>query len=312
MVAVRRGTNKVLLDGEAVGAEAKKMMGKTPANITVVRPLKDGVIADFEITRAMIEYFIRKVHGRNRAVRPRLVIAIPAGVTGVEESAVKDAALRAGAREVHLIDEPKAACIGLRMPVSEPVASMVVDVGGGTTEVAVISLGDLVSSESCRVAGDEMTLAIIEYIRHTYNLAIGEPTAERIKIEIGSCAPLEEELTMVIKGRDLGAGLPRAVTIGSEEIREALKEPVAEIVETVRRALETTEPELASDLVDRGMVLTGGGAMLRGLDRVIARETGLAVRVADDPLSSVALGTGVVLEQLDVLRGILKSTEDEG
>lgn len=312
MVAVRRGTNHVLLDGDAVGTVAKRMMGKTPANYSVIRPLKDGVIADFEITRAMIEYFIRKVHGRRRWVRPRLVIAVPAGITGVEEGAVKDAAMRAGGREVHLIDEPKAAGIGLGLPITEPVANMVVDVGGGTTEVAVISLGGIVTHQSVRVAGDEMDDAIVEYIRRTYNLMIGQPTAERIKIEIGSAAPLEQELSMVIKGRDLGAGLPRAVTISSEEIREALQEPNGVILDTVRRTLETTDPELASDLVDRGMVLTGGGALLRGLDRVIARETGLPVRVADDPLSSVALGTGAVLEELDMLRGILKSSEDEG
>jgi rod shape-determining protein MreB and related proteins len=313
MVAVRRGTNHVLMQGDAVGNVAKKMLGKTPANISVIRPMKDGVIADFDITRAMLEYFIRKVHGgRRRAVRPRLVIAVPAGITGVEEGAVKDAALRAGAREVYLIDEPKAAGIGLGLEVNEPLANMVVDIGGGTTEVAVISLGDIVTHQSVRVAGDEMTEAIVEYIRRTYNLMIGEATAERIKIETGSAAPLEQELTMVIKGRDLGAGLPRAVTIGSEEIREALQEPVGVILDTVRRTLETTEPELSSDLVDRGMVLTGGGSLLRGLDRVISRETGLPVRVADDPLSSVALGTGAVLEELDHLKAILRSSEDEG
>lgn len=312
MVAVKRGTNQVLLDGNAVGAVAKRMMGKTPRNISVIRPLKDGVIADFEITRSMIEYFVRKVHGRRRAVRPRLVIAIPAGITGVEEAAVKDSALRAGAREVHLIEEPKAAGIGIGLPVTEPVANMVVDIGGGTTEVAVISLGDIVTCETVRVAGDELSEAIVEYIRHTYNLMIGEPTAERVKIEIGSAAQLDEEMSMVIKGRDLAAGLPRAVTIGSEEIREALSEPVHSIVDAVRRALETTEPELASDLVDRGMVLTGGGALLRGLDRVLSKETGLQVRVAEDPMSSVALGTGAILEELDMLRGILKSSEDEG
>jgi rod shape-determining protein MreB len=312
MVAVQRGTNHVLMDGDAVGSVAKKMMGRTPGNISVIRPLKDGVIADFEITRAMIEYFIRKVHGRRRAVRPRLVVAVPAGITGVEEGAVKDAAMRAGAREVHLIEEPKAAGIGLGLPITEPVANMVVDVGGGTTEVAVISLGDIVTHQSVRVAGDEMDEAIIEYIRRTYNLMIGLPTSESIKIEIGSAAPLEQELSLIVKGRDLAAGLPRAVTIGSEEIREALMEPVGVILDTIRRTLETTEPELASDLVDKGMVLTGGGSLLRGLDRVIIRETGLPVRVADDPLSSVALGTGAVLEELDMLRGILKSSENEG
>jgi len=313
VVAVQRGTNRVLLDGQAVGEVAKQMLGKTPANIQAIRPLKDGSIADFEIARAMIEYLIKKVHGRQRTFRrPRLVIAVPIGGTSVERSAVKDAALRAGAREVYLIEQPKAAAIGLGLPVMDPVASMVVDIGGGTTQVAVLSLGDIVTAETIRIAGDEFDEAIMEYMKRAYNLLVGERTAERIKIEIGSVAPLDKELTMEVKGRDMIAQLPRATTVTSEEIREALAEPVKLIVDVIKRTLEQTEPELASDLVDRGMVLTGGGALLRGMDKVVAKETGLAVRVAEDPLSAVALGTGAVLEELDRLKQILESTEDEG
>ncbi len=315
VVAVQRGTNRVLdVNGmPAVGEVAQAMRGKTPANIEAIRPLKDGVIADFEIARAMIEYFINKVHGRRRTFRrPRLVISVPTGCTSVEKSAVKDAALRAGAREVYLIEEPKAACIGLGMAVMAPQASMVVDIGGGTTEVAVISLGDIVIAETVRVAGDDMDEAIMEYMKRAYSLMIGERTAERIKMGIGSVAPLEEELTLEVKGRDMIAGLPRAVQIGSEEIREALLEPAGVIVSAVRRTLEGTNPELAADLVDSGLTLAGGGALLRGMDRVIAKETGLPVRVADDPLTAVALGTGAVLDQLDLLKQILESSEDEG
>jgi len=315
VVAVRRGTNEVVHDSHgrpAVGNVAKSMLGVTPPTIQAIRPMKDGVIADFEITRAMLEYFITQVHGRRRFVRPRVVIAIPSGITPVEKRAVKDSAMRAGAREVYLIDEPKAACIGVGLPVLEPAASMIVDIGGGTTEVAILSLGDVVSSESVRVAGDEMDETIIGYLKRTYNLLIGERTAEAIKIEIGSASPLEKEVTRQVKGRDLIAGIPRATTIHSEEIREALVEPVSVIVDAVKRTLETAEPELASDLIDRGMVLAGGGALLRGLDQVLMRETGLPVRVADDPLTAVARGTGEVLRQLDALREILESAEDEG
>ena len=313
VVAVQRGTNRVLLDGQAVGEVAKQMLGKTPANIQAIRPLKNGSIADFEIARAMIEYLIKKVHGRQRTFRrPRLVIGVPIGGTSVERSAVKDAALRAGAREVYLIEQPKAAAIGLGLPMMEPVANMVVDVGGGTTQVAVLSLGDIVTAETVRVGGDKIDEAIIEYMKRAYNLLIGERSAERIKLEVGSVAPLAKELTMVIKGRDMIAQLPRAATITSEEIREALAEPCRMVVNAVKRTLERTDPELASDLVDRGMVVCGGGALLRGLDRVLTKETGLPVRVADDPMSAVALGTGAVLEELDRLKQILESTEDEG
>jgi len=315
VVAVQRGTNRVIdVRGvPAVGEVAQAMRGKCPANIEAIRPLKNGVIADFDIARAMIEYFVSKVHGRRRVFRrPRLVVSVPTGCTSVEKSAVKDAALRAGAREVYLIEEPKAACIGLGMAVMEPQASMVVDIGGGTTEVAVISLGDIVVAETVRVAGDDMDESIMEYLKRAYSMMIGERSAERIKIEIGSVAPLDEELTMEVKGRDMIAGLPRAVQIGSEEIREALLEPTGLIFGAVKRTLERTNPELAADLVDSGLTLAGGGALLRGLDRVIAKETGLLVHVADDPLTAVAIGTGVVLEELDLLKQILESTEDEG
>jgi len=315
VVAVRRGTNHVVHDSygrPAVGNIAKSMLGVTPPTIHAVRPMKDGVIADFEITRAMLEYFIAQVHGRRRFVRPRVVIAVPSGITAVEKRAVKDSAMRAGAREVYLIDEPKAAGIGIGLPILDPTANMIVDIGGGTTEVAIISLGDIVTSESVRVAGDELDETIISYLKRTYNILIGERTAEAIKIEIGSAAPLEKEVTRQVKGRDLIAGIPRATVINSEEIRAALAEPVSVIIDAIKRTLETAEPEIASDLIDRGMVLCGGGALLRGLDQVIMRETGLPVRVADDPLTAVARGTGEVLRQLDGLREILESAEDEG
>jgi len=315
VVAVQRGTNRVVHDSmgrPAVGNVAKRMLGVTPPSIHAIRPMKDGVIADFEITRAMLEYFIRQVHGRRWFVMPRVVIAIPSGITAVEKRAVKDSAMRAGAREVYLIDEPKAAGIGVGLPVLDPTANMIVDIGGGTTEVAIISLGDIVTAESVRVAGDEMDEAIIGHIKRTYNLLIGERTAEAIKIDIGAAAPMQEETTRQVKGRDLIAGIPRATTISSEEIREALSEPVGVIVDAVRRTLETAEPELASDLIDRGMVLAGGGALLRGLDQVLMRETGLPVRIAEDPLTAVVRGTGEVLRQIDSLRGILESAEDDG
>lgn len=313
VVAVRRGTNQVLLNGDAVGKVARDMLGKTPGSIQAIRPMRDGVITDFEITRAMLEYFIRKVHGNRRwMTSPRVVISVPSGITPVEKQAVIDSARRAGARKVFLIEEPKAAAIGAGMPVTEPVGNMIVDVGGGTTEVAVISLGDIVTRQSVRVAGDDMDEAIVNYMKRTYNLLIGERTAEAIKIEIGSAAPPEKELTRVVKGRDLIAGLPRATTITSEEVREALNEPVQVIVDAIKRTLETTDPELAADLIDRGLVLAGGGALLRGLDRVIARETGLQVRVAEDPITAVARGTGAVLEELEAVKSILEPSEDEG
>ena len=306
VVAVKRGTNQVLLNGRAVGNVAKAMLGKTPASIQAIRPMRDGVITDFEITRAMLEYFIRRVHDDRRwMANPRIVISVPSGITPVERQAVIDSAERAGARQVFLIDEPMAAAIGSGMPVMEPVGSMIVDIGGGTTEVAVISLGGIVVRQSVRIAGDDMDEAIVNYMKRTYNLLIGERTAEAIKIEIGSVAPLEKELTRVVKGRDLIAGLPRATTITSEEVREALAEPVQVIIDAIRRTLEITEPELASDLIDRGIVVAGGGALLRGIGPVIERETGLKVRIAEDPLTAVARGTGAVLEELDQVKEIL-------
>ena len=310
VVAVKRGTNQVLLDGQAVGKVAYDYIGVCPPGFEAIRPLKDGVIADFEITRSMLQYFIRKVHGRRGFARPRVVIAVPSGITTVEKRAVRQSALRAGAREVYLIEEPKAAGLGVGLPIREPRASMIVDIGGGTTEVAVMSLGNIVCSQSIRVAGDAMDQMIVRHLKDNYNLLIGERTAEAIKIEVGSAAPLEKELTRSVKGRDTVAGLPRATTISSEEIRAALTEPVEAVVDAVRRTLDTTAPELSSDLLDTGMALTGGGAMLRGLDTVLAQATGLPVHVPDDPLTAVARGTGAVLERLEQLKGILDTGEE--
>lgn len=311
VVAVKKGTSNVLLDGNAVGDVAKEMLGKTPGNIVAIRPLKDGVIADFDITEAMLRYFIRKVHNRSWGLKPRVVIAIPSGITAVEKRAVTNSAERAGAREVYLIEEPMAAGIGAGLPVVEPHGSLVVDIGGGTTEVAVLSLAGMVAAESVRVAGDEMDQAIINHMKQTYNLLVGERTAENIKINIGSAYPLQEELTMEVKGRDMIAGLPRRATVGSEEIREALREPMESIIQAVKRTLEKTPPELSSDLVETGMLLVGGGVQLRGLDKVLSEETGLPAKVADDPVTAVARGTGMVLEKLDLLKQILESGEDE-
>jgi len=303
VVAIQKGTSNVL----AVGEEAKNMLGRTPGNIVAIRPLKDGVIADFEITESMLRYFITKVHNRKALVRPRIVVAIPSGITEVEKRAVKDSAEHAGAREVYLIEEPMAAAIGVGLPVQEAAGNMIVDIGGGTSEVAIISLAGIVFSRSVRVGGDEMDEAIIQYLKRTYNLLVGPRTAEMIKINIGSAYPLEQELTMDVKGRDLVAGLPKTMTISSEEIREAMAEPVSTIVEAVRISLERCPPELSADLVDRGMILAGGGSLLRGIDKLLAEETGLPVQVADDPISAVALGTGKVLEELRFLRRIVVS-----
>ncbi|MCX7819079.1 MAG: rod shape-determining protein [Kiritimatiellae bacterium] len=303
VVAIQAGTNRVL----AVGDEAKRMLGRTPGSIVAIRPLKAGVIADFEITEAMLRYFIRKVHGRRKWVRPRVIVAVPSGITEVEKRAVKDSATHAGAREVYLIEEPMAAAIGVGLPVQEPAGNMIVDIGGGTTEVALISLAGIVFSRSVRVGGDEMDEAIVQYMKRVYNLMIGERTAEEIKIRIGSAYALEEEMTMEVKGRDLIAGLPKTLTITSQEIREALQEPVTTIVEAVRTALERCPPELAADLVDRGIVLAGGGSLLRGIDKLIAEQTGLPVHRADDPMSAVAEGTGVVLNELNILRKVARS-----
>ena len=305
VVAIQAGTSRVL----AVGEEAKRMLGRTPGSIIAVRPLKAGVIADFEITEAMLRYFIRKVHNRRKMVRPRVIIAVPSGITEVEKRAVKDSATHAGARDVFLIEEPMAAAIGVGLPVQEPAGNMIVDIGGGTTEVALISLAGIVFSRSIRVGGDEMDESITQYMKRVYNLMVGERTAEDIKISIGSAYPLDEETSIEVKGRDLVNGLPKTLTVTSEEIREALIEPVSTIVESVRITLERCPPELSADLVDRGLILAGGGGLLRGLDTLIAEQTGLPVHVADDPLSAVAEGTGVVLHELDFLRKMSDSSE---
>ncbi|HTY44885.1 MAG TPA: rod shape-determining protein [Patescibacteria group bacterium] len=299
-VAVERDTSHVL----AVGEEAKRMLGRTPGNIVAIRPMKDGVIADFEITEAMLRYFIKKVHHRHVLVRPRIVIAIPSGITEVEKRAVKDSAERAGAREVFLIEEPIAAAIGVGLPIQEPIGNMIIDIGGGTTEIAVISLAGTVFSKSIRIGGDEMNEAIIEYLKKSYNLMIGERTAEDIKIKIGSAYPMEEEMSLEVKGRDLVAGLPKTVTITSEEVREALQEPLRAILEIAKISLERTPPELAADLIDHGIVMAGGGSLLRGLDKLIAEETGLPVFIAEDPLTAVANGTGKVLNEIKYLKKV--------
>ncbi|HKC10835.1 MAG TPA: rod shape-determining protein [Vicinamibacteria bacterium] len=300
IVAVNRVTGKV----EAVGKDAKDMLGRTPGNIVAIRPMKDGVIADFEITEKMLSYFIRRAHNRNTLVRPRIIIGIPSEVTQVEKRAVKDSALKAKASEVYLVDQAMAAAIGAGLPITEPSGNMVVDIGGGTTDIAVISLAGIVYSKSVRVAGNEMDEAIIQYTKKKYNLLIGERTAEQIKLEIGSAFPLDEPVTMEIKGRDLIEGIPKTLTITDAEIREALAEPISLIVNAVRVALERTPPELSADIVDRGIVLTGGGSLLKNLDKLLREETGLPVSVAEDPLSSVVLGTGKMLSDFDLLRKI--------
>ncbi|MBU4252328.1 MAG: rod shape-determining protein [Candidatus Omnitrophica bacterium] len=307
VVAIERGTSHVL----AVGEEAKRMLGRTPGNIIAIRPMKDGVISDFEITEAMLRYFIKKVHHRKVLVRPRIVIAIPSGITEVEKRAVKDSAERAGAREVFLIEEPIAAAIGVGLPIQEPIGNMIIDIGGGTTEIAVISLCGIVFSKSIRIGGDEMNEAVIEYLKKTYNLMVGERTSEDIKIKIGSAYPLEEEMSMEVKGRDLVAGLPKTVTITSEEIREALQEPLRAILEVIKISLERTPPELAADLIDHGIVMAGGGSLLRGLDKLISEETGLPVHITDDPVTAVANGTGIVLSEIQYLKKVTISVKTE-
>jgi len=298
VVAIQAGTKRIL----AVGDEAKRMLGRTPGNIVAIRPMKAGVIADFEITEAMLRYFIKKIHNRRKMVRPRIIIAVPSDITEVEKRAVKDSATHAGAREVFLIEEPMAAAIGVGLPVQEPAGNMIVDIGGGTTEVALISLAGIVFSRTVRVGGDEMDECIVQYMKRVYNLMIGERMAEDIKITMGSAYPVEEETSIEVKGRDLVAGLPKTLTITSAEIREALQEPVSSIIDAIRITLERCPPELAADLVDRGMILAGGGALLTGIEKLIAEQTGLPVHVADDPLSAVAEGTGVVLNELNFLR----------
>src|SRR5471030_1194096 len=303
VVAIQAGTTNVL----AVGDEAKRMLGRTPGNIVAIRPMKDGVIADFEITEAMLRYFIQKVHNRRYGIKPRVIVAVPSGITEVEKRAVKDSATHAGARDVYLIEEPMAAAIGVGLPVQEPAGNMIVDIGGGTTEVALIRLAGIVLSRSVRVAGDELDEAIIQYMKRAYNLMIGERTAEDIKIKIGSAYPCEKETTMEVKGRDLVAGLPKTLTITSQEVREAMAEPVQVIVESIRITLERCPPELSADLVERGIVLAGGGALLRGLDKMLAEETGLPVHVAEDPLSAVAEGTGKVLQEFEYMKRAAES-----
>ncbi len=311
VVAVKKGTNIVLHNGNAVGLVAKEMLGKTPGNITAVRPLKDGVISDFEITEAMLTYFIRRVHGRRRFVRPRVVIAIPSGITAVEKQAVFHSALQAEARRVYLVSEPMASAIGAGLPIREPTASMIVDIGGGTTEVAIISLGDMAVSESIRTAGDNFDEAIVNHMKKTYNLMIGEQFSERIKIELGSASTVGPETTMEVRGRDMISGLPRKCIITSEEIREALLEPIGKIIDAVTHTLERAEPELAADLVETGITMAGGGSLLRGIDKVISQATGLPVRVAEDPLTCVARGTNVLLENLEELKEALESDVDD-
>lgn len=300
VVAINSNTKEIL----AIGQEAKNMLGRTPANISAVRPMKDGVIADYDTTEKMIRYFILKVHNRRSLVRPRMVICIPSGVTQVEKRAVKDSAIQAGAREVYLIEEPMAAAIGAGLPIQEPSGNMVVDIGGGTTEVAVISLSGIVYANSVRVGGDEMDDNIVNYIKRQYNLLIGTATAEDLKIKLGSAFPLENEIKTEIKGRDLVTGIPKTIEISDSEIREALKEAIAKIVDAVRIALEQTPPELSADIVDRGIVLTGGGALLKNLDKRLSHETGLPIIVSDDPLKAVALGSGKVLDDLELLKKV--------
>jgi len=303
VVAVQRngnGTKKVL----AVGKEAKEMLGRTPGHIVAVRPMKDGVIADFEVTEAMLRYFITRAHNRRTLVRPRIIVCVPSGITEVEKRAVRDSALAAGAREVYLIEEPMAAAIGAGLPITEPSGNMIVDIGGGTTEVAVISLAGIVMSKSIRVGGDKMDEAIVQHIKRKYNLLIGERTAEDIKKQIGSAYPLDEVLTVEVKGRDLVAGVPKTLTINSDEVRDALAEPVNAIVEAVRIVLERTPPELSADIVDKGIVLSGGGSQLKNLDVLLREETGLPVMLSENPQLAVVLGTGKALDEMQLLREV--------
>ncbi|MFQ5673453.1 MAG: rod shape-determining protein [Nitrospinales bacterium] len=297
VVAIHSHSRQVL----AVGTEAKQMLGRAPSSITAIRPMKDGVIANFEVTEIMIRHFIQKVHNRKTVVRPRVIVAVPSGITQVEMRAVRDSALSAGAREVFLVEEPMAAAVGVDLPVREPTGNMIIDIGGGTTEVAIISMSGIVYSKSVRVAGDEMDEAIVNYIKRKYNLLIGERSAEQIKINIGSAHPLEKQITMEVKGRDLVAGVPKTLLISDEEIRESLAETFSTIVEAVKIALERTPPELAADIVDKGVVVAGGGSLIKGLDTLLREATGLPITLAEDPLSAVALGTGRVLDDANLL-----------
>lgn len=303
VVAINNITNEIL----AVGEDAKSMIGRTPGNIVAIRPMKDGVIADFDITQSMIKHFIKKAVTSSAFSKPRVVICVPSGVTEVEKRAVEEATLQAGAREAYLIEEPMAAAIGANLPVEEPSGSMVVDIGGGTSEVAVISLGGIVTSKSLRIAGDELDEAIVHYVKKEYNLMIGERTAEEIKVTIGAAYPKPKEESMEIRGRDLITGLPKNLTVTSSEIIEALKEPINAIIDSIKYTLEKTPPELASDIMDRGIMLTGGGALLSGLDKLIKDETGMPVSIAENPLDCVAMGTGKVLEEIETLKKVLIS-----
>src|SRR5487761_1149293 len=301
VVAINTKTGAIV----AVGVEAKRMIGRTPGHILAIRPLKDGVIADFDVTEKMLRYFIQKVHKRRIFAKPRVVICVPSGITGVEQRAVEEAVIAAGARAAYIIEEPMAAAIGAGLPVHEPTGNMIVDIGGGTTEVAVISLGGIVTSQSVRIGGDELDEAIIQFIKKEYSLALGERTAEEIKIALGSACPLEEELHAEIRGRDLITGLPKTIVTTTEEIREAIEEPVSAIVDAVKVTLDKTPPELAADIMEQGIVLTGGGALLHGLDSRLQDETGMPIVVARDPLNCVAIGSGQCLEEFEVLKGVL-------
>lgn len=308
VVAIQRDTGEVL----AVGEEAKQMIGRTPGNIVAIRPLKDGVIADFDITQAMLKYFIRRSIDTKSFIRPRVVVGVPSGVTEVEKRAVIDATIQAGAREAYLIEEPMAAAIGAGLPVHEPTGNMVVDIGGGTTEVAVISLGGIVTSRSIRIGGDEMDEAIVQYIKRTYNMMIGERTAEEVKVTIGAAIMPDIDESMDIRGRDLVTGLPKTLTIKAREVQQALSEPVSGIIEAVKVTLEKTPPELAADVMDRGIVMTGGGSLLRGMDKLLSKETGMPVHIADDALDCVGMGTGMALESIDLLKRVLMSPKKLG
>ena len=301
VVALNTNTGQVL----AVGVDAKRMIGRTPGHIVAIRPLKDGVIADFDVTERMLRYFIQKVHTRRHLVKPRIVVAVPSGITGVEQGAVKEAGYQAGARRVYIFEEPMAAAIGAGLPVSEPTGNMVVDIGGGTTEVAVISLGGIVTSQSIRVGGDELDQAIITFGKKEHSLMLGERTAEEIKISIGSAFPAEHELHAEIRGRDLVTGLPKTIVISGAEVRRAIEEPLSVIVDTVKNTLDKCPPELAGDVMDRGIVLAGGGALLRGMDERLREETGMPIHLADNPLESVVLGAGKCVEDFDILSQVL-------
>ncbi|HZX46237.1 MAG TPA: rod shape-determining protein [Clostridia bacterium] len=305
VVAIQSETKEVL----AVGSEAKNMIGRTPGNIIAIRPMKDGVIADFDITQSMLKHFIKKAYPKPSIFKPRVIVCVPSGVTEVEKRAVEEAAEQAGAKEAYLIEEPMAAAIGSELPVAEPRGSMIVDIGGGTTEVAIISLGGIVTSRSIRIGGDELDEAIVQYVKRQYNLLIGERTAEEVKLTVGSAFPVNEDLNMEVKGRDLVTGLPKTVRVTSEEIREAIAEPVNSIMEAIKFTLEKTPPELAADIMDKGLVLTGGGALLKGMDKRVREETGMPVNIAENPLDCVVMGTGKALEELNLLRRVLVSTK---